>query len=119
MKLNMLPLGERDMKLSQIEKAILSKKQSLINKKKELTNKQKDNTFLSGVKDDYLKYHDYIIKEKQAQQTAFILLQEYINDLIKTEKLVDNQLRVAKKDKNGIVNEIDKIKGELDKLMNV
>ena len=44
------------------------------------------------------------------------MLKEYIADLVKTEKLVDTQLRTAKHDQKDIMNEIDKIKEEIDKL---
>ena len=46
-----------------------------------------------------------------------MLLNEYINDLISTEHLVDDQLRIAKHDQKEIVNEIDKVKTELDELV--
>ncbi len=46
-----------------------------------------------------------------------LLLKEYLNDLIKTEDLVDEQRRTAKHDQQNILKEIDKVKGELDNLI--
>ena len=40
----------------------------------------------------------------------------YINDLIKTEHLVDEQLRTAKHEQKSIIKEIDQLKFELDEL---
>ena len=40
-----------------------------------------------------------------------------MEDLMKTEKLVDDQLRVAKHDQKDIIREIDKVKDELDELI--
>jgi hypothetical protein len=112
-----LPLAERDLYLLQIEKEIKNKKGLLVKKKKELDKKHKLNHYLSDVKEDYNKYYDYIVGEKEQQYNALLLLKEYMNDLIKTENLVDEQLRTAKHDQKDIVGEIDKVKAELDELI--
>jgi hypothetical protein len=112
-----LPLADRDLKLLQIEAEIRNKKKMLVKKKKDLDKKHKLNNYLSNVKEDYSKYYEYILNEKQQQHNALSLLKEYINDLIKTENLVDDQIRSAKHDQKDIINEIDKVKAELDELI--
>lgn len=112
-----LPLAQRDLHLLQIEKEIKHKKGLLVKKKKELDKKHKLNHYLSDVKDDYNKYYDYIVGEKEQQYNALLLLKEYMTDLIKTEQLVDEQLRTAKHDQKDIIGEIDKVKAELDELI--
>jgi hypothetical protein len=112
-----LPLAEKDSKLSQIQTEIINKKRLLVKKKKYLDKKNKTNEYLSGVKDDYSKYYDVILHEKQQQYTALNLLKEYISDLMKTENLVDDQLRIAKHDQKDIIHEIDKVKVELDEII--
>ena len=44
------------------------------------------------------------------------MLKEYLNDLIKTENLIDEQRRTANHDYKNIIQEIDKVKAELDDL---
>jgi hypothetical protein len=112
-----LPLAERDLHLIQIEQEIMNKKRLLVKKKKDLDKKQKLNQYLDGVKVDYTKYYDYIVGEKQQQYDALMLLKEYMSDLMKTEHLVDDQLRTAKHDQKDIIREIDKVKVELDELI--
>jgi len=112
-----LPLAERDLQLIQIEQEIKNKKQLLVKKKKDLDKKHKLNEYLVGVKQDYTKYYDYIVGEKQQQYNALILLKEYMADLMKTENLVDTQLRSVKHDQKDIIGEIDKVKAELDELI--
>lgn len=112
-----LPLAERDLHLIQIEQEIMNNKRLLVKKKKDLDKKQKFNQYLDGVKVDYTKYYDYIVEEKQQQYNALMLLKEYMSDLMKTEHLVDDQLRTAKHDQKDIIREIDKVKVELDKLI--
>jgi hypothetical protein len=89
----------------------------LVKKKKELEKKHKLNDYLSDVKEDYNKYYDYIVGEKEQQYNALLLLKEYMSDLVKTENLVDDQLRTAKHDQKYIIEEIDKVKAELDELI--
>jgi len=112
-----LPLAQRDLQLIQIQKEIKHKKKLLLKKKKDLDKKMKLNEFLDGVKDDYNKYYDYIVNEKKQQYSALLLLKEYIDDLIQTENLVNDQLRIAKHDQTDIIGEIDKVKAELDELV--
>jgi len=112
-----LPLAERDLHLIQIDQEIRNKKKLLVKKKKELDKKQKLNQYLDGVKDDYTKYYDYIVEEKQQQYNSLILLKEYMSDLMETENLVDDQLRSAKYNQKDIIREIDNVKAELDELI--
>jgi len=110
-------LSERDLQLKQIEREIIGKKNLLVKKKKELDKKQLLNDYLDEVKDDYIKYYDYIVEEKQKQYNALVLLKEYMDDLITTENLVDDQLRIAKHDQKDIIKEIANVKVELDELV--
>jgi hypothetical protein len=110
-------LSERDLQLKQIEREIIGKKNLLVKKKKELDKKQLLNDYLDEVKDDYIKYYDYIVGEKQKQYNALVLLKEYMDDLITTENLVDDQLRIAKHDQKDIIKEIANVKVELDELV--
>jgi hypothetical protein len=112
-----LTLAQRDLHLSQIEEQIKHKKKLLLKKKKDLDKKNKLNEYLNGVKTDYSNYYQHIFNEKQQQYNALSLLKEYMNDLIQTEHLVDEQLRTAKYDQKDIVQEIDKVKAELDELI--
>jgi hypothetical protein len=115
--MNQLTLGDRDSYLLQIQSEIKNKKILLINKKKNLEKKEKLNDFLSDVKNDYNKYYDFILKEKQQQYDALNLLKEYMEDLVHTDNLVDEQLRTAKHEQKEIMSEIDKVKSELDELV--
>ena len=112
-----LSLVVRDLHLIQIDQEIRNKKKLLVKKKKELDKKQKLNQYLDGVKDDYTKYYDYIVEEKQQQYNSLILLKEYMSDLMENENLVDDQLRSAKYNQKDIIREIDNVKAELDELI--
>lgn len=110
-------LATRDLKLIQITEEIQNKKNLILKKKKELEKKKSVNTYLEIVSNDYNNYYDYILKQKQNEFKAMNLLNEYVSDLVNTDKLVDNQLRLAKHDQKEILKEINKIQGELNNII--
>jgi hypothetical protein len=110
-------IAQRDLQLLQIEEEIKYKKSFIIKKKKDLAKKIKVNVFLEEVNKDYDKYYQHIIQEKQNQYSALNLLKEYIDDLMLTENMVDDQLITAKHDQKHIIGEIYKVKKELDELI--
>jgi hypothetical protein len=112
-----LTLSQRDIFLFEIEKQIKNKKNMILNKRKEIKKKQKINFFLDNVKNDYQRYFEYILREKQQQYYAMELLNKYIEDLIKTNKLAENDLQKAKHDQREILSEIGKIKKEIDEII--
>ncbi len=112
-----ITVADRDLYLLQIKEELENKKKLLLGKKKEMEKKEKINQYLGNVKNDYNKYYEYILNEKQQQFNALNLLKDYMGDLIQTEKLLDSQLRTAKHDQQDILKEISKIKSELDELM--
>jgi hypothetical protein len=106
-------VAKRDLKLLQIDEEIKNKKHLILKKKKELEKRKADNTYLDAIFADYNQFHEYAIKQKQKEYRAMNLLKEYIADLVKTEKLLDNQLRTAKYDQKEVMGEIAKIKEEI------
>lgn len=110
-------LAQRDLKLIQIYEEIKNKKDLILKKKKDLSKKKNVNAYLEIVNNDYENYYNYILEQKKKELEAMSILNEYIDDLVNTDKLVDTQLKTAKRDQREILNEISKIKGELDKLI--
>ena len=110
-------LGKRDQQLIQIEAQIEDKRKWLLNKRKVLKKKVKENKFLEGVKNDYEKYHNFIVNQKQGQLKAMGLLNQYIGDIIVSGKLTEKDIQQTKHEQNEILGQIDKIKSDLDEIM--
>ena len=117
--MNTITLSERDLFLYDIEDQIMARRQLILEKTKEIKKKEKVNHFLQDVVNDYKKYYDYIIQERQQQYNSMKTLQVYLDDLMKTEKLANYELKQAKRDQKDLLKEMDKIKEELDKLINL
>jgi hypothetical protein len=110
-------LADRDLRIMKMEELIKNKQKFLVKKKKELDEKCMLNQYLETVKDNYSKYYDNMIKEKQNQYDALLILKEYLSELIKSEHLVNDELRIAKHDEKDILREIEKVKAEIDDLL--
>ena len=113
----LIPLGQRDLQLLQLDAEITHKKHLLLKKKKDLDKKVKVNSFLEEVNNDYNKYYQFVVQEKEEQHKALQMLKEYMGELMKTETLIDYQKRTAKHDQQDIIREINVVKKELDELI--
>lgn len=112
-----LTLPEKDSYLVEIEKQIQIKRNFLLQKQEQLNQASKENKFLSVVKDDYQKYHNIIMKQKEEQIRSMQILDQYLNDLIRSGKLTNHDILHTKRDQQEILSEIDKIKEDLNNIM--
>lgn len=106
-----------DQQFDNLQQTIKHKREFLRQKKGELEKTHKTNSELTGVKDDYKRYYDYILAEKQKQYDALKLLNTYISDLINSDKIMNEQMQLATADQEKILAEIKKVKNELDTLI--
>jgi hypothetical protein len=111
-------LEEGDNKLEHIERIIESKRRFLLDKKKSFNELVKTNHYLSEVKDDYQRYYNYIVQEKQNQIKALNILDTYISDLARSGELTKQNINDTKYEQKRILNEIENIKNNLNSLIN-
>jgi len=102
----------------QLQNIIEAKRNMLIRKQKQLKRISKHNNLLQQIRNDYSKYNNYIVKQKQDQLTALGLLNTYISDLSRSGNLSKNNIKDAKMEQRKIVKELNSIKHGLDKIMN-
>jgi hypothetical protein len=107
----------QDDRLLHIQQQIKEKKEYLLNKHVTLRKITKTNNFLEDVKNDYAKYHEYIVHQKQDQIEALKLLNDYIEDLTLTGKISKQQVNDAKTEQQHILKELDAIKKSLDDII--
>ncbi len=110
-------LAEKDNYLMKIESQIDAKKKLLLDKNKELKKYEKMNEFLTGVMKDYKEYYKHISEQKQQQIESMSMLKDYVNDLIISGNLSDDELKKSKAEYNEILREIGKIKNNLNEII--
>jgi len=112
------PLEVTDNEFVQLQLVIEAKRNMLLNKQKKIKKIAKQNEFLQQVKNDYSKYNNYIIKQKEDQMKALDLLNNYVKDLTTSGQLSEHNIKDAKHEQNKIKKELKAIKLGLDNLMN-
>lgn len=110
-------LKERDAQFLQLQELIEQKKRFLLENQKKLKQISKQNEFLEHIKDDYFKYNDYVVKQKNDQMNALELLNEYIHDLSNSGELSEQNIKDSKHEQRKIMKEIKHIRGSLDSLI--
>jgi len=115
--IKIVSIPENDDRLIQIENLIEAKKNLLIKKQKTLSQISQQNKFLGDVKNDYVKYNNFIIQQKQDQIKSFKIINDYINSLTISGKLNKYDIEDAKEEQKKIINEIKSIKHNLDDII--
>jgi len=112
-----LTLAERDLYLVHIDTLMEEKRKMLLEKQKTLQQTAKENEYLEMVRNDYRKYYNHIVKQKEDQINAMNYLKQYIDEIIVDGKLTDVDLENAKMEQDELIQEMDNIKGKLDEII--
>ena len=113
-----LPLEQQDDQFMHIQELIEAKRNFLFQKQKKLKIITRQNHFLEEVHQDYSKYYNFILKQKNDQIQALQLLDNYIHDLTKSGQLTKHNIEDSKEEQRKILREIKQIKGGLDSIIN-
>jgi hypothetical protein len=108
---------EKEIYLVDLEERIQEKRRFLLKKRKDLMKLQHTNEFLRDVLTDYHQYHNFILNEKKREDQAMRRLNEYVDNIMVTEKLTDEDIKSTRKEQNHILREISMIKKDLDDLV--
>ena len=111
-----LSLGERDLYIRKLEEEIKKKKALLLKESADVVNVKKSSKLLEGVHKNYKTYYDTIVKEKQQQYDAMMLLKQYLDELIQNDTN-EKQIKNARKDQQDIIREMDKITIDLKEIV--
>lgn len=112
-----ITLAKRDFYLVQIERQISAKRKMLLEKQNMLKKESKQNEFLRVVKDDYQKYYNHIIEQKQEQIRGMDIIKQYIHDIMVSGELTEEDILKTKREQKKVLHEISHIKGNLDNLI--
>lgn len=114
-----IDLAKRDQYLLKIEDEIELRRNFLLEKQKKLEKLSRQNRFLETIKDDYENYHNYIVEQKEGQIRAMNSIKQYVEDLIVSGKLTDQDIRQAKDDQREITSEVKKIREKINEIIGV
>jgi hypothetical protein len=112
-----MDLVTRDNNLMHIEDLIQKKRDLLLDKQQKIKKISMENEFLKGVSSDYSRYFKHIVSKEQEQVRALQLLNGYIDDLNMSNQLSKERTNEVKKEQQRILDEIDKLKHNIDKII--
>ncbi len=112
-------LAKRDQHLLKIEDEIALRRKFLLEKQKRLDKLTRQNHFLETIKQDYETYHNYIVEQKESQIRAMNSIKQYVEDLIVSGKLTDEDIKQAKDDQREITGEVKKIREKINEIIGV
>ena len=112
-----LTLAERDLYLVHIDTLMDEKRKMLLEKQKTLQQTAKENEYLEMVRNDYRKYYNHIVKQKEDQINAMNYLKQYIDEIMVDGKLTDTDLENAKMEQDELIQEMGNIKSKLDEII--
>lgn len=99
-------------------KCILEKKrQLLLHKNREVKELTKQNAFLNNVLSDYEKIKSRILEEKQKQQAAIKIISKHISLVSKNMNKDDYYVSQLQDDQSYLLEELEKIKMEMNEVM--
>ena len=114
-----LTLAERDLYLVHIDTLMDEKRKMLLEKQKTLQHTAKENEYLEMVRNDYRKYYNHIVKQKEDQINAMNYLKQYIDEIMVNGKLTDTDLENAKMEQDELIQEMADIKSKMDEITQV
>ena len=86
-------------------------------KQKKMNVLAKQNVFLRGVRDDYNRYYQHIVKQKKEQLHAMDALHKYLAYLANSTDMTVNNIKDAAMEQEKVLKEMRKIKGDLDEIV--
>ncbi len=111
-----MDLATRDQVIELLQSEINKTQDDVIGYLEEAKDVQKENEFLEGVTNDYKRYHNYIVDEKERERKQLQMLMGYLDKILQEAGLSAEMANRARFQQNQILGEMDKIKGELDRI---
>lgn len=111
-----MALAKRDKMIERIRSEIDKTQDSVMMYLEDAKKVQNENEFLEGVTNDYNRYHKHILGEKERERKQMEMLINYLDKVLKEAGLSAEMANRARFEQNKILGEMEKVKGELDRL---
>ena len=111
-----MALAKRDKMIERIRSEIDKTQDAVMKYLEDAKKVQNDNEFLEGVTNDYKRYHKHIFGEKERERKHMEMLINYLDKVLKEAGLSAEMANRARFEQNKILGEMEKVKGELDRL---
>jgi hypothetical protein len=111
-------IANRDMLINLLNNKINELQKYKMGNIKQVKENQEKNIFLKEVVNDYKKYNDYILSQKQAQERQIEFLIQYLDKSMKEVGVTESTLIQSKIERENLLKELNKVKKNIDELIN-
>jgi hypothetical protein len=116
-KIDEFDVAKNDTNIYNMKCILEKKKQLLLHKNREVKELAKQNAFLNNVLSDYEKIKLRILEEKRKQQDAIKIISKHISQLSKNMSKEDYHMKHLQDDQSVLLEELEKIKSEMNEVM--
>jgi hypothetical protein len=116
-KIDEFDIAQNDTNIYNMKCVLEKKKQLLLYKNREVKELAKHNAFLNNVLSDYEKIKSHILEEKQKQQDAIKIISKHISQLSKNMNKGDYYISELQDDQSVLLAELEKIKMEMNEVI--
>lgn len=109
-------IAERDKKILVLRDLLLKNKEELKVNESKIESEAKNNSYLKDVLKNYREYKSYIITMKKKQKEAMDNISQHLEKISNENNLSEGNLERVKLEQNQILDELDKVKKELQEL---
>ena len=111
-----MSLGELQLLQNRLEEAIYDEKIKLIDSVEQLEEERETNEFLNEIAEDYKKYQNALIEQKQRQQQQLVNILDYLDNLLETQAVTKHTLSHTKNEQKRLVKEIKQLQKDMDNI---
>tara|TARA_B110000858_G_C17808895_1_gene479737 strand:- start:4884 stop:5234 length:351 start_codon:yes stop_codon:yes gene_type:complete len=101
-----------------LENEVMQKKTVLVDHLERLEEEREETEFLNEIAEDYKKYNQFIIQQKQMQVKELMKILDYIDELTETQAVTKYTLNHTKNEQKRVIDEIKLLQSEMNKLVN-
>ena len=112
----MASLLAKELMARQLQIEISRNNKALLNGLLQMEKRRNENKFLETVYQDYKRYHDYIIKEKEKQKLQMEFLLEYLEETMSGREITQEMQNRAKFERKNILRSLTSIRNDLTEL---
>jgi len=109
---------EKSIILQQLQLETQRNQEQMLIEQREIAKIKEQNEFLKGVHEDYKRYHGHIAENKTKYMRELGKLSEYLKNQMEKSQLSETQMRQAKFEQEKILKDLDKVKKNIDELVN-
>jgi len=110
-------IGKNDIKNKEIIEAIKKKSNELTDTYKNIKKLASENGLYNSVLEDYNRYYDNIIDERQKQYDAFKVISEHLDKLIMNTDGLNDKAYLMKEDQYNILQKLGDIREEMETIL--